>query len=176
MGCSGRAHSSQVETMILRPWIGSLHKLFFGVTKCVTNTLYSACYMHIRREKILLTCTRRTTNCTSARMHTCTNMAYMQLAATRRTLLPSSNDSLAIALQSDTCSDYDECELGISSCGPNRTCANTHGSFLCPACNTGFETSGSRCLGESMRYACIICITYTCIYSYTHLCKEETQR
>jgi hypothetical protein len=78
--------------------------------------------------------------------HDC--LACVQLASTRQTMLPPSDTILAIALESETCSDYDECELGISSCAPNRTCANTFGSFVCPSCNRGFESTDGLCLGK----------------------------
>ncbi|XP_065189113.1 uncharacterized protein LOC135819774 [Sycon ciliatum] len=43
-----------------------------------------------------------------------------------------------------TCSDTDECSIGLHSCAGNATCANSVGSYNCN-CNVGYEGIGTIC-------------------------------
>lgn len=43
--------------------------------------------------------------------------------------------------------DIDECATGRHTCGPEQTCYNTRGSFMCQ-CLPGYLRNGDRCVGE----------------------------
>ena len=43
-----------------------------------------------------------------------------------------------------TCTNLDECALGVDSCDSNAECFDTDGSFTC-ACNAGYEGDGIVC-------------------------------
>jgi cysteine-rich repeat protein len=44
-----------------------------------------------------------------------------------------------------TCSDIDECALGIDSCDPLVSCSNTAGSYVCGNCPSGYQNTGNGC-------------------------------
>lgn len=52
-------------------------------------------------------------------------------------------------LSSTICVDINECSTRAFSCPTNAGCMNTVGSYTC-RCNTGFESSGSSCVGMSL--------------------------
>jgi hypothetical protein len=85
----------------------------------------------------------------------------VQLSTTRRTLLPASGVSLAVALDSGSCETYSACELHIDQCTPNRTCASHGASSTCGSCSAGFENRSGRCIGE---YLCCGSSYVECVF------------
>ncbi|XP_061601080.1 EGF-containing fibulin-like extracellular matrix protein 1 isoform X1 [Cololabis saira] len=47
--------------------------------------------------------------------------------------------------EQNICRDVDECATGRDTCGPEQTCHNTRGSFMCQ-CPQGYQRNGAHCV------------------------------
>ncbi len=75
----------------------------------------------------------------------------------------------------ESCSDVDECAMGLDQCNANASCSNNDGGYDC-TCNEGFEGNGMTCTGTAgYGEACedaIVCESGLCIGPpYSH-CSE----
>ncbi|XP_041645108.1 EGF-containing fibulin-like extracellular matrix protein 1 isoform X1 [Cheilinus undulatus] len=47
--------------------------------------------------------------------------------------------------EQNMCRDIDECATGRHTCGPDQTCYNTKGAYICQ-CQAGYQRSGDHCI------------------------------